>query len=41
VQNRIIGQYGNRQPAVSYERLSLPGRVDTVDDSTESGFISL
>ena len=41
IQNRIIGQYGNRQPAVSYERLSLPGRVDTVDDSTESGFISL
>lgn len=31
-QNRIIGQHGNRQPAVSYERLSLPGGMDTVDD---------
>lgn len=29
---RIISQYSYRQPAVSYERLSLPGGMDTVDD---------
>ncbi|GAE81899.1 hypothetical protein JCM10512_62 [Bacteroides reticulotermitis JCM 10512] len=27
--NRIISQYGYRQPAVSYERFSLPGGMDT------------
>ncbi len=30
--NRIISQYGYRQPAVSYERFSLPGRMDTADN---------
>lgn len=30
--NRIINQYGYRQPAVSYERFSLPGGMDTADD---------
>ncbi len=30
--NRIISQHGYRQPAVSYERLSLPGGMDTIND---------
>jgi hypothetical protein len=30
--NRIISQYGYRQPAVSYERFSLPGGMDTADN---------
>ncbi|MCM1755425.1 hypothetical protein [Bacteroides ovatus] len=30
--NRIISQYGYWQSAVSYERFSLPGGVDTADD---------
>lgn len=30
--NRIISQHGYRQPAVSYERLSLPDGMDTIND---------